>query len=97
MKFTLTDIEYNENITLMGDDEKGGRVVITDKEFKPYFYVDKEINKIKIGEHEIIKIEKTKDYYKVTVNKPEAVPIISDEIKKTGAKTIEKDIPYTQR
>lgn len=97
MKFTLTDIEYNENIVLMGDDEKGERAVITDKEFKPYFYTDKEIKKIKIGEHEIIKIEKTKDHYKITVNKPEAVPIISDEIKKTGAKTIEKDIPYTQR
>jgi len=97
MKFVLTDIDYNGAIRLFGDTAKGERVVIKDEKFKPYFYVKKKIKKIKIGEHEVLDVIKEGNKYKVIVNNPQAIPIISAEIKHSGKKVIEKDIRFTQR
>jgi DNA polymerase elongation subunit (family B) len=101
MKFVLTDIDYRDSIRLFGETVEGKRVVVKDKEFKPYFFVEggkaKEIEKIRIEDHEVLKVEKEGNRLKVTVNEPSAVPVIGDEIKAMGGKPVEKDIPFTQR
>lgn len=101
MKFTLTDIDYDTNIKLYGETDTGERVVIQDKEFKPFFYAkglkEEEIKKIKIGLYEVTSTLKEKDKTRVTINTTEGVPIISEAIISQGGQVIEKDIPFTQR
>jgi DNA polymerase I len=97
MKFTLTDIDYNGSIRLFGDGPGGERVVITDSEFKPFFYVKEKPGKLRTGEHEIIKVEPDEKGYKVFVNNPDSVPVISHELKEQGLTVMENDIPVTQR
>jgi len=98
MKFILTDIDYKgEAIRLFGKTNKGKRVIVKDEEFKPYFYVNDNVKKTKIGEHEILEVKKEADKYKVIVNNTKAVPVISEQIKLSGKKVTETDIPFTQR
>ncbi|MFA5406093.1 MAG: DNA-directed DNA polymerase [Candidatus Nanoarchaeia archaeon] len=100
MKFTLTDIDYNNGIRLFGDGINGERVVIKDDEFKPFFYTKEKPDKLiglKIDEHEVISFQQDDKGYKVIVNQPNAVPIISHEAKTKGYTVFERDIHVTQR